>query len=119
MYYSVETAVEELTDLEAVIERRVRRFLEKRDIINAARGLIAVNKELYRIEEDARKLRLAGELDQKIYKIMIRGYVQIADRIINIAGEHNSLHEIMVLHKALRFTTEVSTLADYLREDNR
>lgn len=115
--YSLDNAIEELNVLESVLVGKVREYLEKNDIINAARGLIAINKELYRVEEDARRLRLTGQLDQQIYNAFTRGYRQIADRIMETAKEYRYAHEVSVLFKALRFTNEVSTLAEYLRED--
>ncbi|MBI2183958.1 MAG: hypothetical protein HYU39_03255 [Thaumarchaeota archaeon] len=114
--YSLDNAIEELNVLESVVAGKVRNYLEKTDIINAARGLIAVNKELYRVEEDARRLRLTGQLDLEIYNALTKGYKLIADRIMKTAYEYKYAHEVSVLFKALRFTNEVSSLSDYLRE---
>jgi len=114
--YSVENVVEELNILERLLVSTIERYLEARDIINAAKGLIAVNKELYKIEEDARRLRLTGQLDLQIYDAFAKGYKRIADRIMKVAYERNYAHEVSVLHKALRFTKDAPTLAEYLRE---
>jgi hypothetical protein len=116
--YNVESANIELNSLESVLASKVEYYLKKNDTINAAKGLIAVNKELYKIEEDGRKLRLTGQLDVQVYEALTKGYKQIADRIMNIAYKHNYAHEVSVLHKALRFTNDAPTLADYLREAN-
>lgn len=116
--YSLDSAIEELNVLESVVVGKVRNYLEKCDIINAARGLVAVNKELYKLEEDARKLRLTGQLDRDIYNAMTGGYRLIANRIMKTAYEYKYAHEVSILFKALRFTNEVSTLAEYLREND-
>ena len=69
------------------------------------------------VEEDARKLRLTGQLDQGIYNALRKGFARIADSIIKTAFEHQYTHEISILSRALKFTNEVSTLSEYLRED--
>ena len=114
--YNVESANIELNSLESVLARRVAGYLESDDVLNAARGLIAVNKELYKLDEDARRLRLTGELDVEIYHTMKNGYAQIADRIMKIANGFNYSREVSILHRSLRFSNEAPSLSDYLRE---
>jgi hypothetical protein len=116
--YYADDAKEELKELEDSVIEKIRKYLEKDDIINAARGLVAVNKELYKVEEDGRKLRLTGQLEQGIYDALRKGFTRIADNIVKTAFEHQYAHEISVLSRALRFTNEVSTLPEYLREDS-
>jgi len=114
--YSVENAIDEVKVLESVLTGRVEKYLESKDIINAAKGLIAINKEIYKVEEDARRLRLTGELDVHTHTALTNGYRQIAERIMKVAYEHHFAHEVSVLYKALRFTNDAPNLSDYLRE---
>lgn len=114
--YNVEAANGELNTLESVLARRVEEYLEGNDVINAARGLVAVNKEIYKLEEDARELRLTGELDVEIYRALRNGYSRIAERIMTIARGFHYTREISSLNRSLRFTNEASSLTDYLRE---
>lgn len=114
--YNVETANTELNSLESVVARRVEDYLESNDVINAARGLIAVNKEIYKLEEDARRLRLTGELDIEVYQSLRNGYARITERIMTIARGFHYSQEVSSLHRSLRFTNEAPSLTDYLRE---
>lgn len=114
--YTTENAMDELNFLGSILVQKVGNYLEDNDIINAARGLCAISKELYKIEEDSRRLRLTGELDVQIYTTLTKGYRQITDRIMSLAYEHHYAKEISSLHKSLRFTNEAPSLSDYLGE---
>ena len=56
---TVDSVIMEIGTLEAIL-RRIEKYIQSDDIINAAKGLIAANKEIHKIDENARKLRLAG-----------------------------------------------------------
>lgn len=114
--YNVETASVELNTLESVLARRVEEHLESNDVINATRGLFAINKEIYKPEEDPRRLGLTGELDVEIYRALRNGYARIADRIMAIARGFHYTREVSSLNRSIRFTNEAPSLSDYLRE---
>ena len=112
--YSSENAVEELHELERKMVPFIEKYLESNQTMEVAKALVIVNKELYRIEEEARRLRLTGELDPEIYRTLTRGYRGLAYKIMNLAQDYKIAHEVSVLQKALKFSSE--TAGTYLQE---
>jgi len=100
--------------LESRLVPAIQRYLENNKTLEVAKALVIVNKELYRTEEEARRLRLTGELDLEIYQALTAGYRHIAEKIMSLAYKHKLAHEVSVLHKALRFSQETAGI--YLQE---
>src|SRR6058998_3686289 len=107
---TVDSVIIEIGTLEPILLRRIEKYIQSDDIVNAAKGLIATNQEIYKIDEDARKLRLAGQLDVQVYEALTKDYKQISDKIMKIAYERKLAHEISALHKALRFTNDAKSV---------
>ncbi|MBI3859798.1 MAG: hypothetical protein HY296_06155 [Thaumarchaeota archaeon] len=114
--YNVDSVNLELSGLEAVLAERLTNSLETDDLLDVAKGLIALDKEVYKVEEDARKLRLTGQLDIQVYTALSGGYRRLSDRLTKLAQQDEHAREISTLYRALRFTNEAVSLSDYLRE---
>ena len=95
----------------------IERYLRNNQPIEVARALVIINKELYRIEEEARKLRLRGELDFDIYRVLTARYDTLVRKITNLSYSYKLAHEVSVLFKALKFSNETAGiyLQEYLR----
>jgi hypothetical protein len=116
--HNLDSASLELNNLETVLSARVTNSLEAGDILDVARGLIALDKEAYKTEEEARKLRLTGQPDAEIYTALNRGYRRLHEKVNQLMKKDNHSQEISTLYRALRFTDEAQNLAEYLREVN-
>ncbi|MCP8315788.1 MAG: hypothetical protein H3Z51_02855 [archaeon] len=116
MKYGVDYAAEEIGTLELILIPIVERYLEEKKPIEVAKALAILNKELYRYEEEARRLRLTGELDIEIYKTIISGYRGLSSKILQLSYKCKLAHEVSTLQKALRFSSEIAGiyLAEYL-----
>lgn len=117
--YTTDSVNLELRNLEAVLADRLTNSLETSDFLDIAKGLIALDKEIYKIEEDARKLRLTGQLDVQVYAELSAGYRRLSDRMFKLAHRDGHDREISSFYRALRFTNEAVSLSDYLREDDK
>ncbi len=115
MRYSIDYAAEEIGELDAVLTPIVEKYLEEKPV-EVAKALVIVNKELYRYEEEARRLRLTGELDVDIYKTPVSRYRDLSNKILKLGYKYKIVHEVSTLHKALRFSSETAGiyLSEYL-----
>jgi hypothetical protein len=114
--YVTENALQELDNVEETILQKVEEHLEKSEALEVAKILTLVSRESYRIDEEARRLRLTGELDLDIYNILSKGYHGIATRIMQISYEYKLAHEVSALHKGMKFSRDMDTyLAEYVR----
>lgn len=116
--YSGFEATEELCGLGSELLEKACRLAQEKDSYELARMLVILDKEVYRFEEVARKLRLTGELDIDVYKELISGYGKIRQRIFGPITEHKLNNEVARLFKIMRFSNEVAGLylTEYLRE---
>lgn len=114
MKYNVDYAAEEIGELEATLTPIIEKYLEENKPVEVAKALVIVNKELYRYEEEARRLRLTGGLDTDIYKAIISGYRALSNKILKLSYEYKLAYEVSTLHKALRFSSETAGI--YLTE---
>ena len=117
--YNLDNVGLELSNLEAVLAERVTNSLETGDLLDVAKGLIALDKESYKIDEEARRLRLIGQLDAEIYGALNRGYRRLSEKMNRLVQQDDHLKEVQTLYRALRFTNEAVSLSDYLREADR
>ena len=80
--------------------------------------LVVINKEMYRYEEEARRLRLTGELDQDVCTELGSGYNNIRRKILDVIAEHKLNSEVSRLFRIMRFSNEVAGpyLTEYLEE---
>ncbi len=114
--YTTENALQELDNAETVILQKIEQYLEKSDALEVAKILTLVGRESYHIDEEARRLKLTGQLDPDIYNVLSKGYHEIASRIMQLSYEYKLAHEVSVLHKGMKFSKELDTyLAEYLR----
>ncbi len=114
--YTADNALKELDSAEAIIMQKAEQHLEKSDALEVAKILTLVSRESYRIDEEARRLKLTGQLDLDVYNILSKGYHNIASRVIQLSYEYKLAHEVSTLHKGMKFSREMDMyLAEYLR----
>lgn len=115
--YVTENALHELDKTETVLLQKAEEYLEQSNALEVAKILTLVSRESYKVDEEARRLKLAGELDLDIYNVLSRGYHEIANRIIELSYEYKLAHEVSALHKSMRFAKDAveTYLAEYLR----
>lgn len=115
--YTTENALQELDKTETVLLQKAEEYLEQSNAVEVAKILTLVSRESYRIDEEARRLKLTGELDLDVYNILSKGYHDVASRIMELSYEYKLAHEVSTLHKSMRFARDsVDTyLAEYLR----
>ena len=116
--YSVWTAGEELYVLEEELFKKAAQLAEKKDCYGLARMLVVIDKEVYKYEEEARRLRLTGELDLDVYRELISSYNGIRQKIFKLINENKLSNDVSRLFKLMRFSNEVAGLylAGYLQE---
>jgi hypothetical protein len=116
--YSVWTAGEELYVLEEELFKKAAQLAEKKDCYELARMLVVIDKEVYKYEEEARRLRLTGELDLDVYRELISSYNGIRQKIFKLINENKLGNDVSRLFKLMRFSNEVAGLylAGYLQE---
>jgi hypothetical protein len=117
--YNLDSVALELKNLEVLMTKRITDSLKTADYLDAAKGLIALDKESYKIEEDARKLRLKGELDLHVYSALSGGYRGLRDRMTRLAQHDGHSREVSTLYRALRFSNEAPNLSDCLCEASK
>lgn len=118
MTYDFKHAEQELSELGERLISRAEVFADNYNVVELAKLLVMVNKEVYRIEEEARRLRLTGQLKLDIYHGMVRGYRAIVDQIFKIAYNNSIADEVRTVCKALKFSNDLAGtyLAEYLHE---
>jgi ABC-type phosphate transport system auxiliary subunit len=116
--YSPWDASQEMYELEEVLFKKANKLAEKGDSYELARMLVVINKETYRLEEEARKLRLTGELDLEVYRELVEDYANMRRRILEVITKKNLNNEVARLYKVMRFSSEVAGLylTEYLQE---
>jgi ABC-type phosphate transport system auxiliary subunit len=116
--YSPWDASQEMYELEEVLFKKANKLAEKRDSYELAKMLVVINKETYRLEEEARKLRLTGELDLEVYRELVEDYANMRRRILEVITKKNLNNEVARLYKVMRFSSEVAGLylTEYLQE---
>jgi len=116
--YSAWDAREELCDLEGVLLEKANMFAKSKDSYELARMLVVMNKEVYRYEEEARKLRLTGELNWDTYEELISRFYNVKRKIFDVVTQHKLNSDVSRLFKIMRFSNEVAGLylTEYLEE---
>jgi len=112
--YSMWTATEELYGLGERLYEKAKALVERNDCYELARMLAVIDKEVYRYEEEARRLRLTGELELDVYREIISDFSEIKRKIFNVLTERKLGSEVSRIYKLMRFSNELAGL--YLRE---
>lgn len=101
--YTVSEALQELDEMKARLSARVDHFLQNKDARCVAHALLALENEIVETEIEARRLRLTGELDLKVYKTLVEGYSQLSNYIIKRSSEQGLDGEVKNFYTFLRF----------------
>ena len=64
--YSVESAICEIDNTETIILQKVEQYLKNGNALEVAKILTLVIKESHKLDEEARRLKLVGELNLDI-----------------------------------------------------
>lgn len=115
-HYTTEEALNELDDIGLGLVKKVQDYLKAGDVVNATKGLVALRREMYKLDEDARKLRLSGQLESEVYRTLSVGYRQIAKMVFEAASDYERNDEVTKLYPVLRFSRDVPSLSEYLHE---
>ena len=86
--YTVKDALQELNELRDNLQSRMSKLLSKRDVEKVAYILFSLENEMAEIEREARRLRLRGELDLKVYRTLIKGYQEFMKMIMEESAKH-------------------------------
>ncbi len=100
--YTVDEAEEELREMQSKLMPRVERYFSGKDAYSIARLLYALENEVASIEAEARKLRLKGELDLKVYKTLTHGYLQILANILEQSSKKGLEGDVRSYYTFLR-----------------
>ncbi|NIP61271.1 MAG: hypothetical protein GWN01_10205 [Nitrosopumilaceae archaeon] len=103
------------------IMQRAEYYLERSNSFEVAKIYALVRKELYKIDEDARKLKLTRELDPEMYDVMSSSCRDMGERVMDLAREYSLRNKVFEVYNAIRFSNEVNStyLVEYLRSDKR
>lgn len=100
--YSSEDALRELKELESAIMARTEGLLKDKNYREVASLLISIDNEIYQTEREARRLRLTGKLDYKVYKTLIEGYAELQRQIIELSEKHGLENDVKSFYHFLR-----------------
>jgi hypothetical protein len=119
--YSTQDALEELHEVGIKILAKAERDVQKTKVVELAKMYALVRRESERLEEEARKLRLSGDLDREVYSELAHGYESLGRGILEIAKSRWLTADVYVLSKGLRGSVEKqwSSLAEYAQSEAR
>jgi hypothetical protein len=83
--YLSDHAIAELADIGSKILQRVDYDLKRKRVFEAARAYALVKRESEKIEEEAKRLKLEGRLDEEVYRQLACGYESLGKGIMEIA----------------------------------
>lgn len=96
--YGVEDALEELEELRGELLSRAEERLKRRDYDGVANILFAVDCEVKELVREGRRLRLRGELDRKVYKVLVDGYFDIMSQLWSLTEKYGAKDEVRLLY---------------------
>jgi len=96
--YRVEDALEELEELRGELLSRAEERLKRRDYDGVANILFAVDCEVKELVREGRRLRLRGELDRKVYKVLVDGYFDIMSQLWSLTEKYGAKDEVRLLY---------------------
>ncbi len=119
--YGPDEAIKEYDSISTELMQRAEYYLERSNSFEVAKLYALVRKESYKIDEDARKLKLARKLDTKMYDVISNSCQDIGERIMELAREYSLGNRVYEVYEAIRFGSEISStyLAEYLRNDKK
>ena len=116
--YSMWTVDEEFYGLEKQLLDKANRLVQERDAYELAKMLVLIDKEVYRYEEEARRLRLKGELNLDVYRELVSSYCNMKQKLFKLVNENKLSNDVSKIYRLMRFSNEVAGLylAEYLQE---
>jgi hypothetical protein len=119
--YSTQDAVKELHDIGVKLLAKAERDVSGKKVMELARMYALVMREYELVEAEARRMRLAGDLDPELYKTISEGYDSLGRGIMEIAKSKWLAGDVYVLSKSLRpsIYRRWSSLTEYVRKEVR
>lgn len=105
--YSAREAMRELKGVEIDAIEKARSYLEAKKYEGVISILFDLDKEIDLLTSEARRLKLQGRLDVKIYGVLITGYADIKEKIFDLTDQHRILKEIRNLYGYHKHVIEV------------
>jgi hypothetical protein len=98
MRYTSKDARKEVEQLAQAIIKRASHCLETEDCRELVGILLELDNESAMLALEARRLRLEGKLDLKIYSTLSDGYAGIKERVLDLAGRYGVLRQVRSLY---------------------
>ncbi|MGB9622446.1 MAG: hypothetical protein ACPL07_01250 [Candidatus Bathyarchaeia archaeon] len=116
--YSMWTVDEEFYGLEKQLLDKASRLVQERDAYELAKMLVLIDKEVYRYEEEARRLRLKGELNLDVYRELVSSFSMARQKLFKLVNENKLSNDVSKIYRLMRFSNEVAGLylTEYLQE---
>jgi hypothetical protein len=117
--YSSKDAIDELLTLGVNLLFKAERDVKKKRVTEVATMYVLVRREGRRVEEEATRLKLEGELDSEVYEKLADGYDSLGKVIMEIAKSEWLAADVYVLSRGLKNSVEKrwSSLAEYARSE--
>lgn len=119
--HSINDALRELEQVGQAALSRAESNLKKKKVFEVARIYALVERESEKIEDEARKLMLAGKLHYETYQQLVEGYSSLSKGIMEMAKAYRVAGDVAVLGRNMKHSVDRQwgSLAQYLREVNR
>jgi len=101
--YKREDALRELDELELNLLERADKLLKAKNYDGVAGLLVLIDNEIYETEREARRLRLKGSLDVKVYKTLMDGYHELSEKIVQCASNHGAPDQVKSIYAFHRY----------------
>ena len=117
--YNVQTAMQEYALLSEKVMQKVEFHLERDNSFEVAKIYSLVQNELYKTDEDARKMKLTGKLVPEMYDVMSNGCIDIGKQIILLSHEYSLGNKVYEIYNVIRSSNKITStyLAEYMRTD--
>ena len=100
MRYGIRDALREVERVRERALAEVERYLNEGDYEGAVSVLIGLEEELSKLVEEARRLKLKGELDPPIYRALLRGYLEALGKAWSLAKERDPEGRVACIYLA-------------------
>lgn len=116
--FSINDALRELEQVGQAVLSKAEDNLKKKKVFEVARIYALVERESEKIEDEARRLTLAGRLNYEAYCQLVEGYRSLSNWIMEMARAYRVAGDVAVLGKNMKHSVDRqwSSVAQYLRE---
>jgi len=101
--YTKDDVLNELYELEANLLEKADKLLKAKNFDGVAGLLVLLDNEIYETEREARRLRLEGKLEVKVYKTLMDGYHSLSEKIAEGASKHGLCDQVKSIYYFHRY----------------